>query len=141
MNNNQIKYIELGFENIEALIIPIEDVNKLVLSPVIDDSHIISSGNNHRLYKTSHSEKVELLLYGKANKPYTNDMSSARTVFERIKLFSDIVDISYLDEDKNPIQSISVPWEDDPNDDSYNLLQKAYFYDDGLLVMIKKEEK
>ena len=41
----------------------------------------------------------------------------------------------------NQIQSISVPWEDDPKDDSYNLLQKAYFYDDGLLVMIKKEEK
>ena len=91
---------------------------------------------------------VSLCINKKADKKYpTYGGDSDLTVFERLSKFKDIVDITYLDGNKNILESICVPWRDKITDNYWfsgetNLNQSSKTdKDDNLEILIKGEHE
>ena len=89
---------------------------------------------------------MHICINKKVDKKYTTyGGPSDLTVFERLSKFNDIVDITYLDENNNILESIYVPWRDKATDNSCfsgetNLNQTSKIDKDGNLEIIIKGE-
>lgn len=91
---------------------------------------------------------MHICINKKVDKKYpTNGGASDLTVFERLSKFNDIVDITYLDGNKNILEKICVPWRDKVTDNFWflgetNLKQSSKIDKDGNLeIHIKGEHE
>ena len=99
-----------------------------------------------KIDKSKHCQSLHICINKKVDKKYPdNGGASDLTVFERLSKFNDIVYITYLDGNKNILESIYVPWRDKVTDYSLfsgetNLNQSSKIDKDGNLEILIKGE-
>ncbi len=131
-----IKYVRLGLENVEIIDINIKDIDLMIQDISEFDLTVM---NSSLIKRRKECKKAFFTLLKTADKPY--DEKSETTVFERLRKFNDIIDISYLDENKNEIDTIYMPWEYNTFNLAENIYQKSKIDDYGRLqILIEKGE-
>ena len=140
----EIKYIQIGLENVEVINIDVNNIDYMSLHGIADRDTI--SRCDKKIDRSKYCQSLHICINKKVDKKYpTYGGSSDLTVFERLSKFNDIVDITYLDGDKNRLESIYVPWRDKVADNSWfsgetNLNQSSKIDKDGNLEIIVKGE-
>lgn len=139
----EVKYIYLDLENCEHITIGIKDVEYLYIDG-ITESNSISEGVT-KLEKTRCCESFYLCLNKRINTKFESlSELSEDTVFKRLMSGKDIVSISYLDDSKNEIDNIFVPYvhATDDFEDCANKYQHSKINRRGnLLIVIKRKRK
>ena len=137
----EIKYIQIGLENVEVINIGIEDIEYMDLD-VISDRDTIYKWGEKNIERWRYCQKLHICINKKVDKEYpTYGGTSDFTVFERLLKFNDIVDITYLDGNKNRVESIYVPWKDNASNEDENDNQLSKLDKDGNLEILIKEER
>lgn len=127
-----IEYIEIVFENIESIVIPISRVAKLDYGKkqlfsekyelvkgdpflcqdnVFISDHLslhVSYGHEHELNYVSFLYKEPLGVY--TNNPVSNSVEDRPNILGRLINHNDITCINELDKNKQTIASVYVPW-------------------------------
>lgn len=86
-----IKFLKLGFENVEVIVFPGSAVNRIYLS----DIELIISGKAYDGFTKGYTvNTVYVEIMSEGNKPYKN--SDNRTVFDRIDSWLNISDIEIV---------------------------------------------
>ncbi len=140
----EIKYIQIGLENVEVINIDVKNIEYMSLHGIADRDTI--SKCDKKIGRSKYCQSLHICINKKVDKKYpTYGGASNLTVFERLSKFKDIVDITYLDGDKNRIESIYVPWRDKTADNSWfsgetNLNQSSKIDKDGNLEILIKGE-
>jgi len=123
---NSIKFIEIGFENVESIVIPVERM-KVTYGPLIVHSEVIEDFKlNYPVYRTnllqleiSFSDSNELTYDPQKeveplgmfiNNPMSNNVVDRPHILGRILNYNDIVNIDMLDENEEVIECIYAPW-------------------------------
>lgn len=142
----EIKYIQIGLENVEVIYIDVKYIEYMSLLGIADRDTI--SRCDKKVVRSKYCQSLHICINKKVDKKYpTYHGPSNLTVFERLSKLNDIVDITYLDGDKNIIESIYVPWSDKVADNSWfssetNLNQSSKIDKDGNLeILVKGEQK
>ncbi len=122
-----VKYLEIAFENLESIVIPIEKVEKFEHGELKLYKRLMSDFNlDYNVYKTNSVHlrisyenesdlKYDLEDYDEPlgifiNNPTSNNVSDRPNILGRILNHNDIVDIHLLDENEEEIKNIYVPW-------------------------------
>ena len=140
----EIKYIQIGLENVEVIDIDVKNIEYMSLHGIADRDTI--SRCDKKIDRSKYCQSLHICINKKVDKKYpTYGGPSDLTVFERLSKFNDIVDITYLDCDKNRIESIYVPWRDKAADNTWfsgetNLNQSSKIDKDGNLEILIKGE-
>ena len=133
-----IKYLEIGFESVETLLIDINDVKELIIKRITESHHI--EGINKKLITRKRCKKLSLTLGRTADKMYRPRYSNEPiSTFYRLTKYDDIVDITYLDENKNIIDSVYVPWKNRETSGDNNQYQSHRITKNGDLEINIKE--
>ena len=140
----EIKYIQIGLENVEVIDIDVKNIEYMSLHGIADRDLI--SRCDKKIDRSKFCLSLHICINKKVDKKYpTYGGPSNLTVFERLSKFNDIVDITYLDGGKNTIESICVPWRDKVANNSWfsgetNLNQSSKIDKDGNLEILIKGE-
>lgn len=140
----EIKYIQFVLENVEVINIDVENIEYMSIHGIAD-RHTISWCDK-KIDKSKCCQSLHICINKKADKKcQTYGRDSDLTVFERLSKFNDIVNITYLDGNKNKLESIWVPWRDKVTDYSLfsgetNLNQSSKIDKDGNLEILIKGE-
>ena len=140
----EIKYIQIGLENVEVIDIDVKNIEYMSLHGIADRDTI--SRCDKKIDRSKYCQSLHICINKKVDKKYpTYGGPSDLTVFERLSKFKDIVDITYLDGNKNRLESIYVPWRDKVVDNSWfsgetNLNQTSKIDKDGNLEILVKGE-
>ena len=129
-----VKYVQLVLENCEVIDINIKDINYMMVDGIYEFNII---GCSKKVEKRRYCKEVELIINKRADKDYEVRWDESLKVFARLIKFPDIVGITYLDSNKESIESILVPWFD--YDDEDNNYQTGEIDSDGNLVIYIKE--
>ena len=131
-----IKYLKLGLENCETITIDIENVEILDVKGITEEQMY---RDGYKFNVTRRCKSVRLLLKEDRiyQPPYVKEQ---RSVFNRLEMYEDIVDISYLDKDKNTLDNIYVPWKDNSLGVVENAYQTSKRYSDGSMEIVIKED-
>lgn len=114
----EIKYIQIGLENVEIINIDVKNIEYMSIHGIADRDTI--SRCDKKIDKSKYCQFLHICINKKVDKKYpTYGGDSDLTVFERLSKFKDIVDITYLDGNKNILESICVPWRDKVTDNSW----------------------
>jgi len=132
--DRNVKYIQLGLENCEVIDIDIKDINYMMVDGIYECDII---GGSKEVEKRRYCKEVELIINKRADKDYEERWDESLKVFERLIKFPDIVGITYLDSNKESIESTLVPWFD--YDDEDNNYQTGKIDSAGNLVIHIKE--
>jgi hypothetical protein len=119
----EVKYIQLGLENVEAINIDIDDIKLMDIDQIYENDVIYECSSIRKIEKRKYCKYVKLIIKKNADKLYDTTWYNDLTSFQRLLEFPDIVDISYLDKDGNLLDSILVPW--DYLDDEENGFQTS----------------
>lgn len=135
----EIKYIQIGLENVEVINIDVKNIEYMSLHGIADRDTI--SRCDKKVAKSKYCQSLHICINKKVDKKYpTYGGPSDLTVFERLSKFNDIVDITYLDGNKSRLESIYVPWKDENENEYVNANQKVKLDKEGnLLVVIEGE--
>lgn len=140
----EIKYIQIGLENVEVINIDVKSIEYMSIHGIADRGTI--SRCDKKVANSKYCHSLHICINKKVNKKYpTYGGPSEFTVFKRLAKFNDIVDITYLDGNKNKFESIYVPWRDKVANNSWfsreiNLNQSSKIEKDGNLVSLVKGE-
>jgi len=140
----EIKYIQIGLENVEVINIDVKNIEYMSLHGIAEQDSI--SRCDKKVAKSKYCHSLHICINKKVDKKYpTHGGPSDLTVFERLSKFNDIVDITYLDGNKNKLESVYVPWRDKMTDNSWfsgetNLNQSSKIDKDGNLEILIKGE-
>ena len=140
----EIKYIQIGLENVEVINIDVKNIEYMSIHGIADRDTI--SWCDKKIHKSKYCQSLHICINKKVDKKYsTYGGDSDLTVFERLSKFNDIVDITYLDGNKNRVESIYVPWRNKVTDNSWfsgetNLNQSSKIDKDGNLEILVKGE-
>lgn len=130
-----VRFIEIFFQNIESIEIPAQHFNRFRFE---DTSLSLYGSGTSRVARNNCAKHVYLTLDPEANqiaRTFEGDVHSIKyegeTLFERLQRL-DIVSFGliYADGSKD---DISVPWEDEENNEFRNCLQTTEYTDDGSL--------
>lgn len=141
----EIKYIQIGLENVEVIDIDVKNIEYMSLHGIADRDTI--SRCDKKIDRSKCCQSLHICINKKVDKKYsTYGGPSDLTVFERLSKFNDIVDITYLDGNKNRLESVYVPWRDKATDNSWfsgetNLNQFSKIDKDGNLEILVKGEQ
>lgn len=146
--NDGIKYIEIGFENIESIVIPIENIIsfdygelKLLTDEIFENHSYQSKHINLKIRYSNPSElKYNPMDYIEPlgmfiGNPTSNNVKDRPNILGRILVANDIVDVSLLDSNETRLKNIYVPWSDNEYN---NELMKVKIKDDYLEIDIKE---
>ena len=140
----EIKFIQIGLENVEVINIDVKNIEYMSLHGIAEQDSI--SRCDKKVAKSKYCQSLHICINKKVDKKYpTYGGPSDLTVFERLSKFNDIVDITYLDRNKNRLESVYVPWGDKIVDNSWfsgetNLNQTSKIDKDGNLEILVKGE-
>ena len=140
----EIKYIQIGLENVEVINIDVKNIEYMNIHGIADRDTI--SWCDKKIHKSKYCQSLHICINKKVDKKYsTYGGDSDLNVFERLSKFNDIVDITYLDGNKNRVESIYVPWRNKVTDNSWfsgetNLNQSSKIDKDGNLEILIKGE-
>lgn len=140
----EIKYIQIVLENVEVINIDVKNIEYMSIHGIADRDTI--SRCDKKIDKSKYCQSLHICINKKVDKKYpTYGGASDLTVFERLSKFKDIVNITYLDGNKNILESIGVPWRDKVTDNSWfsgetNLNQSSKIDKDGNLEILIKGE-
>ncbi|PLR99554.1 hypothetical protein [Bacillus sp. T33-2] len=139
----EIKFLEIVFENVESIVIPIERVKNFNFGELTSMEHKHLEDNS---YQTDHInleityEQKSELQYNPSdcdeplgmfiNNPTSNNVADRPNILGRVLNHMDIVDIQVLNENEEPIQVIYVPWHDEDQYDNRFMITKV---EDGLV--------
>lgn len=118
--------LEIGFENCEVISFEAAEVASIDINEITKEFHKVWNSNHIR--KVYNSADVVLVFPPEANKK-TNYLN---TVFERIRTFNDITDITI--KDNKDVYCVTVTW--DKDNDENNHFQTSDFLSDGSLVVV-----
>ena len=138
----EIKYIALGLENVEVIVININDVNFMRIDGVYENHYIDQYTSTKEFRKMKYCKSLRLSLNPRANKfyhEYGASLYEDAKAFERLLLFNDLVDVTYMDKDKNHIESIYLPW-DFNYSDNVNAFQVTKLDKKGNLEIIVNQK-
>ena len=140
----EIKYIQIGLENVEVINIDVKNIEYMSIHGIAERDTI--SWCDKKIHKSKYCQSLHICINKKVDKKYsTYGGDSDLNVFERLSKFNDIVDITYLDGNKNRVESIYVPWRNKVTDNSWfsgetNLNQSSKIDKDGNLEILIKGE-
>lgn len=140
----EIKYIQIGLENVEVIDIDVKNIEYMSLHGIADRDTI--SRCDKKVWRSKYCQSLHICINKKADKKYSNYGEDIDlTVFERLSKFDDIVDITYLDDKKNRLETIYVPWSDKATDNPWfsgdtNINQSTKIDKDGNLEILVKGE-
>ncbi len=104
----EIKYIQIGLENVEVINIDVRNIEYMSIHGIADRDTI--SWYDKKIDRSKCCQSLHICINKKVDKKCTTyGGASDLTVFERLSKFKDIVDITYLDGNKNILESICVP--------------------------------
>lgn len=130
-----VQLIQIGLENVEVININVKDVEYMEIAGITGRDTI--GKYDKKISKTTQCRKLVLCINKRANVKYlTYGGLSKDTVFERLSRFNDIVDVSYLDEQKNKTEVIYVPWDSKTTCYEENINQCSKIDDDGNLYIV-----
>jgi len=129
---SNVKFIQIGFENMESIIIPIQRVKVNYASLTVHGKIIEGFKVNYPVYKTDmikleisfknedellyDSQKEEAPLAMFINNPLSNHVEDRPHILGRVLNHSDIVNVEMLDENETIIECIYAPWGKGHND-------------------------
>lgn len=145
------KYIEIGFENCESIIIPIDKVKEFRygnLEKLTDERGFyedntyqtdyvllsISYDDESELQYNSLEQDEPLGMY--VGNPMSNNVYDRPNILGRIMEHNDIVTIDTLNENQERIKTVYVPWHEE---DEYNNRLMSVKANSGLLTIEIKE--
>ena len=140
----KIRYIQIGLENVEVIDIDVKNIEYMSLHGIAGQDTV--SRCDKKVRRSKHCQSLHICINKKADKKYSNYGEDIDlTVFERLSKFDDIVDITYLDAEKNRLETIYVPWSDKATDNPWssgdtNLNQSSKIDKDGNLEILIKGE-
>ena len=141
MTHNKIKSIILGFENLETINIPVNNVATFLLEGVA--RRIFKSWHSEEIHESEVAEsavialkpEADLVLQDAAN---TKQLMNATQVFARIKKYNDLTDITFIYNDDME-RTISFQWDNEK--DVTNAYQSSVVTNNGYLVVVIDKEK
>ena len=141
--NRIVKSIEIGFENLDFVVIPNEYFLSFSLNDVKTKTHCVARKfvNNYQIAtNTVLALKKEVNDdFEKFNADVHIVQSEGCSLFERIIQYKDIVDIKVIYEDGSA-ESFFVDWDEEDMKEYINKLQSAFINEDGnLIVKIGRE--
>lgn len=114
----EIKYIQIRLENVEVINIDVKNIEYMSIHEIADRDTI--SRCDKKIDKSKYCQSLHICINKKVDKKYlTYGGVSDLTVFERLSKFNNIVGITYLDGNKNRLESIYVPWRNKVTDNSW----------------------
>lgn len=151
MESSNVKYIELGFENCESIIVPVNQINKMEF---IEKSFIenypfkgyepyecnafeleikYENESDLRYNEEDYDEPLGML----AKNPMSNSTDDRPNIIGRILNHYDLVNIEFLDADKKATSTVVyVPWHE--KDEYTNRYMETKTEDNLLKVRIRK---
>ena len=134
----ETKYIRIGLENVEIIDIDIKNIKYMCIHGITNRDTI--SKSHKKVVSDKYCQSLHISIYKKADKKYpTYGGLSEMTIFERLYEHNDIIDISYLDENKKEIKQIYVPWKSLTPSGEENANQFCRCDKDGDLEILIKE--
>jgi hypothetical protein len=143
---DEVKFLEVVFENVESVIIPTEKVKEFTygeLSPTLheylDDTYYRTDRISLKIaYEDENELKYDPSPYDEplgmfVGNPTSNRVTDRPNILGRLLLHTDIVAITTLDENEQKIKMIYVPWSDDSDYENSYMSTKAQ---EGLLEIV-----
>lgn len=149
---NNIKSIELIFENCESIEIPFERFNKLEYGELIEmkydeeDDENFKYTTNYTYLEITYEDKNELqydpMLYNDplgmfVDNPTSNKVEDRPNILGRILNHDDLVCVEFKDDNDKIVKLVYVPW----SDDDYNNEFMKTSAEDGLIKIEIKENE
>lgn len=147
--NNPV-FLEVVFENVESIIIPIERVHDIKfgeLAPIKKDHYEKNSySTNYVSLKITYESEKELNYNPRdyseplgmfINNPLSNRVHDRPNILGRLTQHNDIVCVQYLNEKEEDYQTVYVPWADTSGE--YNTYMNIKKNNGILEIEIKKE--
>ena len=140
----EIKYIQIGLENVEVINIDIKNIEYIKIHGIADWDTI--SRCDKKINRSKYGQSLHICINKKVDKKYpTYGGPSDLPIFERLSKFNHVVVFTYWDRNKNRPQSVYVPWRHKVADNSCfsgetNLIQTTKINKDGNLEILVKGE-
>ncbi|MGV4321175.1 hypothetical protein [Bacillus mojavensis] len=138
-----MKYIELVFENCESLIIPIDRVSNLEFGSLRKSFRKNKYTTDYVSLDITYNSKDEIFFFDHfIEEPLgfgsSNNIEDRPNILGRILSYYDICIVNILNDDKEEIQSVYTPW--DENDENNNRYMKTKVEERLLKIIIKEGE-
>lgn len=135
----EVKFIELGFEDRDKFVIKTKDIEYMEVND-ISESHLIDEYTK-KFVKTKYCGSFNLCINKRIDGYFESYIeTSEETIFQRILESDDLVYVTYLDGNKNPINSIYLQYKDISDENCENLYQHSNIDKDGNLRIIVEQE-
>lgn len=135
----EVKYIRFDLENCEDITINVKDIVEMRIGNLTETHKIYPLDKFKTIVKSYDCSYLYICI--SKNARVTGNCWGSPVCIERLINFNDIVDIVYLDGNKEEeLMKIYVPYDDNAHEDNLN---QSYRYDsrDNLEILIKREEK
>lgn len=132
------QYLQLCLENAEVINIDINDIEIFSISGIATTDFMTRDSDGRSVQRTLHCDRFALTIRGIADTHYDflEGHDGNLTVFQRLRLFPDIVSVQYLDQEKKPVEpSVSLPWTGTYYEEE-NANQKGWVDDGGNLHIL-----
>lgn len=136
----RIHFIQIVLENVETINIDINDIEFMHINGICEQDFIYRTAEK-KIQKNKWCSSINICINKRADKYYDTGWYDDLTVFQRIQKWSDIVSISYLDESKNEVETIYVPWLDEKCDCDNHYQSSKIDKDGNLEIIIKGEHE
>ncbi|UOQ44849.1 hypothetical protein MUN89_02520 [Halobacillus salinarum] len=142
----EASYIEVVFENLESIIIPLERFRKLEFGPLkpnsnkgvdeydTDDVHIQIGYQDIDLNYDAINDEYPLGMF--VNNPASNRVQDRPNILGRLLAHQDIMTLDYLNEQEEEIGRVYVPWNEE--DEESNGFMKVTVESGYIAVRIKR---
>lgn len=131
-----VAYIELGTENCEVFDIPFKWVIEMDIEGIYERQTLRPGSSLIERSKSCQRVHLKLGKNGDIEEDYDGEFSNS--AYRRLKHFNDIVDIAYLNADREIIDRIYVPWDENGDDEENGYSESEIDADGNLIIDIRK---
>ena len=123
--------LEIGFENLESVKIPAEDVAGFYLGNITQT--LSNDYYSEKLYEDEKTDDVQVVLRPAADRQIKEPLN-AKTVFERVLKYKDITD--FVLKTAEGKRKICVHWAEPDDEGCENIKQKSMVSENGHLIIV-----
>ncbi len=131
-----VAYIELGTKNSEVFDISLKDVVMMELDG-ITSKDVLRVGTS-MIERSKSCEKAYIKLAKKGDIEKNRDGEPSNSVYQRLEFFNDIVDIAYLNANKEVVDRIYVPWDEEGDEEMNGYSRSDIDVNGNLTIEIKR---